>query len=126
MDESIIYNGRRLTRCSSTTDAAYFNTSLEAKVEQSRSRPIHGKPFDLKHLLECKANTNESLKPRDISPLRQEMRFAQRKYATQMWDLLLHYAANEIDKDQKGGSCVNVLMEVTWNFEGGAKSSVHA
>ena len=45
-------------------------TPLEATAELPRFRPIHGKPSDLKHLLECKADPNMPLKLGDISPLR--------------------------------------------------------
>ena len=36
-------------------------TPLEATAELTRFRPIHGKPSDLKHLLECKADPNMPL-----------------------------------------------------------------
>ena len=36
----------------------------------------------------------------DISPLRKVMSFAKEKYVTEMRDLLLHYGANENDKDR--------------------------
>ncbi len=48
-------------------------TPLEATAELTRFRPIHGKPSDLKHLLECKADPNMPLKTGDISPLRNEL-----------------------------------------------------
>ena len=75
-------------------------TPLEATAELTRFRPIHGKPSDLKHLLECNADPNMPLKLGDISPLRKVMSFAAESYVAQMRDLLLQYGANENDKDQ--------------------------
>ena len=76
-------------------------TPLEATAELTRFRPIHGKPSDLKHLLECKADPNMPLKPGDISPLRKVMSFTTEKYVTEMRDLLLQYGAGENDKDRE-------------------------
>ncbi len=76
-------------------------TPLEATAELTRFRPIHGKPSDLKHLLECKADPNMPLKLGDISPLRKVMSFAAERYVAQMRDLLLQYGANESDKDRE-------------------------
>ena len=76
-------------------------TPLEATAELTRFRPIHGKPSDLKHLLECKADPNMPLKTGDISPLRKVMSFAREKYVTQMQELLLQYGAIENDKDRE-------------------------
>ena len=76
-------------------------TPLEATAELTRFRPIHGKPSDLKRLLECKADPNMPLKTGDISPLRKVMSFAKEKYVTQMRDLLLQYGANENAKDRE-------------------------
>ena len=76
-------------------------TPLEATAELTRFRPIHGKPSDLKHLLECNADPNMPLKLGDISPLRKVMRFAAERYVAQMRDLLLQYGANESDKDRE-------------------------
>jgi hypothetical protein len=76
-------------------------TPLEATAELTRFRPIHGKPSDLKHLLECKADPNMPLKTGDISPLRKVMSFAAERYVAQMRDLLLQYGANQSDKDRE-------------------------
>ena len=76
-------------------------TPLEATAELTRFRPIHGKPSDLKHLLECKADPNLPLKIGDISPLRKVMSFAKESYVTQMRDLLLQHGAKESDKDRE-------------------------
>jgi len=76
-------------------------TPLEATAELTRFRPIHGKPSDLKHLLECKADPNMPLKTGDISPLRKVMSFAKERYVAEMRDLLLQHGANESDKDRE-------------------------
>ena len=76
-------------------------TPLEATAELTRFRPIHGKPSDLKHLLECKADSNMPLKLGDISPLRKVMSFAAERHVAQMRDLLLQFGANENDKDRE-------------------------
>jgi len=76
-------------------------TLLEATAELTRFRPIHGKPSDLKHLLECKADPNMPLKTGDISPLRKVMSFAKERYVAEMRDLLLRYGANENEKDRE-------------------------
>ena len=76
-------------------------TPLEAMAELTRFRPIHGKPSDLKHLLECKADPNMPLKTGDISPLRKVISFHAERYVAPMRDLLLQYGANESDKDRE-------------------------
>ena len=76
-------------------------TPLEATAELSRFRPIHGKPSELKHLLESKADPNMPLKSGDITPLRKVMCFAPEKYVANMRDLLLEFGANESDDDKK-------------------------
>ena len=76
-------------------------TPLEATAELTRFRPIHGKPSDLKHLLECKADPNMPLKTGDISPLRKVMSFAAERYVAEMRDLLLQHGAKESDKDRE-------------------------
>ena len=70
-------------------------TPLEATAELSRFRPIHGKPSELKHLLESKADTNMPLKLGDITPLRTVMCFAPETYVANMRNLLLEFGANE-------------------------------
>ncbi len=76
-------------------------TPLEATAELTRFRPIHGKPSDLKHLLERNGDPNMPVKTGDISPLRKVMSFAKEKYVTEMRDLLLQYGAIESDKDRE-------------------------
>ena len=100
MDEGVSI-GRRITRRSSTADATYVDTHIEATAELAKFRPIISKPSDLKHLLECKADPNMPLKTGDISPLRKVMSFAAERYVAQMRDLLLQYGANESDKDRE-------------------------
>ena len=76
-------------------------TPLEAMAELARFRPIHGKPCDLKHLLECKADPNMPLRVGHMSPLRNVMTFAKESYVIQMRDLLLKHGAKESDKDRE-------------------------
>ena len=51
-------------------------TPLEATAELTKIRPVHSKPSDLKHLLECKADPNMLLEAGNITPLRKVMSFA--------------------------------------------------
>ena len=80
-------------------------TPLEATAELTRFRPIHGKPSDLKHLLECKADPNMPLKLGDISPLR-KVRGTLPKCGTCCYNTV-QMKAIRIEKD---GIYANVLM----------------
>jgi hypothetical protein len=75
-------------------------TPLEATAELTKIRPVHSKPSDLKHLLECKADPNMPLEAGNITPLQKVMSFAPMKYVVEMRSLLLGYGATESEQDK--------------------------